>query len=259
MRCDELKELIPLHAIDLLDADEQAAVRGHLDAGCPRCAAEMAAITGTLDLLPLALPEEEPSPMAKARLMAAVRQEGSAAARPPARTPLQASSRWAAWGTAAAAALTGALIAATITSAVMMRRQDELMDQMASLRREVQEAKQTIQLVSSPFMKVANLLGQGEKSEQAARLFWDPERGSWQLYAANLPAAPAGRTYQLWVITDAGRKISAGTFDTRLEAAAAGRVTIPSDAGRPAAAGVTVEPVGGSEQPTTTPFLVGSI
>jgi len=258
MRCDDLKELIHLHAIDLLDAGEEAAIREHLDAGCPRCAAEMAAAARTVDMIPFALPEAEPSPMAKARLMAAVQQETRTSSTEPVAAHAASTPR-PAWVLAAAASAAAALISGVVTGSVLMRRQDELLAQMATLERQVREARESIHLVSSPVVKVVNLIGQGNRSGQTARLFWDPTRGSWQLYTGNLPAAPSGRTYQLWVITDGGRKISAGLFSAEPDGVAAGDVVLPGDAGSAVVAGVTVEPEGGSPQPTTQPFLVGSI
>src|SRR2546428_13541408 len=94
MRCEELKELIQLRVVDRLEPHEELSVRQHLDAGCPRCVAELASATETVSMLPFALPEEEPSPMAKAKLMAAVKKMSTdgasiagtrAVARPPRR------------------------------------------------------------------------------------------------------------------------------------------------------------------------------
>lgn len=250
MPCEEVKELIQLRALDLLDLREQDVVREHLQSGCPRCAAEAAAISETVSLLPFALPQEEPSPMAKARLMAAVSREVAAASSTVVR-PV--------WRVAVAASIVAALAGAALSGFVMMRRQEQLVAEVASLKLQVSEARQSIRLLTSPGVEVVELTGQGERAGQAVRLFWDRAGQSWQLYASNLPPAPAGKVYQLWVITEDGQKISAGTFDTAMMTAAAGSLNVPSGAGRATLAAVTLEPTGGSAQPTTRPFLVGSL
>ena len=60
-RCDELAELLALRVLGALEPEEEARVARHLEAGCPRCAAELAAASETLSLLPYALPEVKPS------------------------------------------------------------------------------------------------------------------------------------------------------------------------------------------------------
>ncbi|NTY02197.1 anti-sigma factor [Deinococcus sp. JMULE3] len=59
--------------------------------------------------------------------------------------------------------------------------------------------------------------------------------------------APQGRVYQLWRIEN-GQPVSAGVFDGQ------GIVILRAQAGQTVA--VSVEPTGGSEQPTSTPILI---
>lgn len=71
--------------------------------------------------------------------------------------------------------------------------------------------------------------------------------------ASDLPAPPDGRTYQLWVIGggDPGRIRSAGLLD--LSAGTTQALVEGVGAGDQIA--VSVEPEGGSQQPTTTPVV----
>ncbi|HEY3174818.1 MAG TPA: anti-sigma factor [Candidatus Polarisedimenticolia bacterium] len=270
MRCEEIKDLIPLREVDLLDTVEEARVREHLDTGCPRCAAELAAARELTHMLPFALPPVEPSPMAKARLMASIGKEGVSGPRrsQKVRSPFRG---------AAAAALAASLVTAAVTVALMARRQADLTaryeqvtaglreeigrqsEELTSLSRQVRAARDSIQFVSSPGVLTVDLQGQGERARTAARVFWDRRRDQWRLYAGDLAAPAPGRTYQLWLVTDAGVKISAGTFSAPVEAAASGTVTVPAGAGKVVAAAVTDEPEEGSSQPTTAPFLLGNV
>lgn len=83
-------------------------------------------------------------------------------------------------------------------------------------------------------------------------LVWSAEQGRSVLVADGLPDVGADETYELWYIDDAGAT-SAGTF----EASGAQTWRVLEGDFRPGVAvGVTVEPAGGSPQPTTEPIVV---
>ncbi len=85
-----------------------------------------------------------------------------------------------------------------------------------------------------------------------ATVVWSAERGQSAILFDGLTAAPAGRTYQAWYI-DADGPQSAGTFDASGDATA---FLLDGALTAGAAVGVTVEPDGGSDAPTTDPILV---
>ncbi len=87
---------------------------------------------------------------------------------------------------------------------------------------------------------------------QEATLVWSNKLGISAVLVDNLPVLPDDQDYQLWYINAAGA-VSAGTFDSSGDGTA-WRVldgTIqPGDQ-----VGVTVEPNGGSDQPTSNPIV----
>lgn len=92
----------------------------------------------------------------------------------------------------------------------------------------------------------------------SARLYWNRDHGQVLLAAYRLPPAAPGRTYQLWGIAEGKAPVSLGTFSQAGE----GRdiVRFPVPAGLQLAIGaVTEEPAGGSPQPTSAPFLAGTL
>ena len=78
------------------------------------------------------------------------------------------------------------------------------------------------------------------------------ERGEAVIVATDLAAAPTGSAYQLWAISESGAR-SRGLLDTGSNNAAGQVIEWPADA---TTFGMTVEPAGGSAQPTTDPILV---
>jgi anti-sigma-K factor RskA len=261
MDCKAIQERLALAALDLLESEEERrALRRHLERGCPACSAEMAAVRETLGLLPYARTTEEPSPMVKARLMAAVRRDSASSAvgaGGPGRSRL--------WAAAVAAVVFVALLTGVLVSrrdrALVADLQSRLRSQereLSFLKQQVIRTRDTLQLVSSPGVSVIDLEGQAGRSESRARVFWDRGRQAWQIFVGGLSPPGKGRSYQLWMVT-ATAKISAGVFDPAMTAEASGSVAIPREAGAVVAAAVTEEPEGGSPQPTGALLLLGKI
>jgi anti-sigma-K factor RskA len=77
------------------------------------------------------------------------------------------------------------------------------------------------------------------------------QRGQAVLVADGLTPAPAGKTYQIWFLDSSGAATSAGFVPAGDHSA----VLLQGDPSKAAAVGVTLEPAGGSAQPTTKPVL----
>ncbi|MBF4568463.1 anti-sigma factor [Plantibacter sp. VKM Ac-2880] len=88
--------------------------------------------------------------------------------------------------------------------------------------------------------------------DATATLVWSGELGKSALLVDGLGSLPADKVYELWYIGEEG-PVSAGTFS-----AANGTTWRVLDGAMSAGdkVGVTVEPQGGSEQPTTDPIMV---
>jgi anti-sigma-K factor RskA len=72
MAPDKHTDLAALYALGALDGQELADFQAHLDAGCAECVAEVRTMEETAALLPRALPQSEPRPEVRERLMRAV-------------------------------------------------------------------------------------------------------------------------------------------------------------------------------------------
>jgi anti-sigma-K factor RskA len=85
-----------------------------------------------------------------------------------------------------------------------------------------------------------------------ATLVWSNELQRSAIVADGLTSLPGDRTYELWYIGEDGA-VPAGTFDTTTDSAVTqvlkGEMS-PGDV-----VGITVEPTGGSDQPTTDPIV----
>ncbi len=95
--------------------------------------------------------------------------------------------------------------------------------------------------------------------QPVVQLFWNRRTNLMLAHAFQLPPAASRRAYQLWFIPKHGNPIPSVTFNT--EPGGHGVVQqIPVPEGMElTAAALTDEPEGGSPQPTTTPFLIGTL
>jgi anti-sigma-K factor RskA len=159
---------------------------------------------------------------------------------------------------AAAACLTVAVLSQGRLSGArdsMVALQRELMD----TREELALKERTLTAFMGPDVHVVSLSENAGKP--SARVFWNHSRNVFIVSAFNVPKAPDGKTYQLWAIAKGKNPVSMGTFNTDAE----GRATVIVPVGTDVEGidfvdlcAMTLEPAGGSPQPTETPRLVGS-
>jgi hypothetical protein len=128
--------------------------------------------------------------------------------------------------------------------------------QIADLRRATDDARTQLAVLEAPDLQRINLAGQPAAPKASARAFWSRSRGL-VFTASDLPAAPAGKTYQLWVLTKAPAPISAGLFKPDPQGRVAAVFETPLDLPQPIGMAVTIEPDGGVPAPTGDKYLVG--
>lgn len=248
MTHEETTELAGLYVLDALSADERARVDAHL-ATCPEAHAEFAAVGGVAPALAsLADPVGAPASL-KNKVMADYRAGAGAAVWQPApvAAPRAAPGRasWLGWAAAAAAVLVIAVLGGW--GYVNQARAD------ADAQR-AQEFAQAIEVMSSPGSSVALLHGTGSAADATGFAALDAS-GAGYMVLVNLPAAGAGQTYQAWYIAD-GRPSSAGLLTVDGQGFAF--LALPGQPGTSVIA-MTVEPAGGSDQPTSNPILAGDL
>lgn len=280
---EEASESLAAAALDALPEETQAAVVAHAEQ-CPTCGPELIALReATARLAFSATTPTEGGVDAhltrvRARLLARARADltvtppvpstlaaraepgtGSARVALPPRTRSRAS---AALGLALAASL---LLAAGLWQSrsalkrqvgVAWGRTTRAESALDSTRRTLAESERQLATLSGPQVAVMSLTASG-KPAASALMFWDRASNTWTLYTHDLPTLPAGRTYQVWLVTPSA-KISAGTFEP--DASGAGRLqaryALAADSLR--AVAVTQEPAGGVPQPTGSIVIAGT-
>ncbi len=257
MTDDERRDNLLLYVAGALDPAERAEVRAYLATDGVGSAGPLAEARATFAAVGLGVDPVPPSAALRRRVL-----DGLA---PPA-------SRRPSWARRLAVPFATGAVAAAATFALVLLRPPAFLrptpsspdPAVAILEQQVRQRDQTIadlqgsvgreRAVVDAVLKssadVVRLAAQGPQPNAAAWLVWDRPAGRWVLLATHMVPSPPGRTYELWYVTTAGRKVRADTFDVAPDGSATVQTRVPADLGPLAVAAVTDEPVGGSSNPT---------
>ncbi|MEU2179610.1 anti-sigma factor [Streptomyces thermolilacinus] len=238
---DHLHAPTGAYAVNALPDDERAEFENHLR-NCPSCAQEVRELTATAARLGAAVAAVPPREM-RARVLdriATVRQVPPHV--PSDGTHARAPRRW----TAARLALAACVAACAVLGGVAVQQYQEARRAEAEARAAQRQAAELARVLAAPDARtVAGALGGGARATVVV------SRGEDRavFLAAGLPELPDSRTYQLWFARD-GEMRPAGLVRGD------GAVVMDGAVGGATGMGVTVEPAGGSPQPTTEPLAV---
>jgi anti-sigma-K factor RskA len=215
---DDVHALVGPYALDALDDGEHRDFEQHL-ALCERCREELAGLREAAASLAYGVSAAAPPPELKERILAQARAER------PNVVPLRRRRRnWTAPLAAAAAIAACAAVVLGVWASSLQNSKD-------------------------PFESVLAKPGSRLVSMGRAGAVAVAPDGSAVLAVA-VPSAPTDKTYEAWVI-DAGRAKPAGLFHG---GAGTSIVEVPRPVRPGAVVAVTLEPKGGSQQPTSKPL-----
>ncbi len=161
--------------------------------------------------------------------------------------------RWTWAGALAVAALVAGYLVWTLNSLErdLIRRAGEA----ASLKREVGQRQEFLKILGAPDTQVVALDGLKPSPGARGQVWWHRNGGGF-FVANGLPAAPDGKTYQLWAIAG-GTPLSAGVFDVDRQGRATLRVKPLAGVEKVEMFAVTLEPAGGRPKPSGAMYLAG--
>ncbi|MFD5135390.1 anti-sigma factor domain-containing protein [Streptomyces sp. NPDC058378] len=245
MSTAELHTLTGAYALHALPEDERLAFERHLGA-CEACAQEVRELSATAARLGLAV-SVAPPPALRERVLrdiTTVRQEAPASGRSARAggSPGRAG-RWSTYALAACVA------AAAAFGGVAVWQNQVAQDARQEAARAAQHNEQVARVLTAPDAATSAAdLGNGARgtvvvSQSVNRAVF---------LASDMARPPGGKVYQLW-FDDAGTMRSAGLMDP---SATDDAVLLDGPVDRASGMGITVEPAGGSEQPTSDPVAL---
>lgn len=245
MSCVELREHYELYALGVAEEPERSEIRAHLERNCAECVSGVRSAREMVALLAAAAPEAQPPARLRRRVLAATAGESAP--------------RWIwapVWGAVAAAAVIAALlfqVRAQRAAAELARVES----QSTSQTRELARLNAAFAILNEPEARQVTF-GEGKPQPPRGRVFLDPKRGVL-LLASNLPPAPAGKRYEMWVIPKGGKPAPAGMFQSSEDGTAINLQPGPVDVASTGAVAVTLEVEAGVQQPTSTPVIVAAL
>lgn len=260
---DEIENLTGAYVLDAATADERAAVEAEADRS-QAVRNELTELADTAVMLGLAVEPVQPSPQLKSNLMSMLaatpqlarehRTEAESAAESAAEPvpaaesasafrPVESRARTR-WFTRPVAVLTAvAAAAALVIGGVVVTNQ--IADQ--AFQQAQAEQLDAITTAGDTRELTAEVAGGG-----TATLVWSNELGSAALMVDGIAPLPDSKTYQLWYIDENGAR-PAGVFDVGNSGTSWRVLDGAMHAGD--SIGLTVEPAGGSQTPSTKPVV----
>ena len=130
----------------------------------------------------------------------------------------------------------------------------EARDQSNRTAGELARIRAALDLLNEPETRLVTS-GGGVVLPPRARIFLNRSRGVL-LLADNMPSAPVGKIFEMWMIPKSGAPRPAGLFRAESDGRAIHLLSEPIDIASTAAFAVTLEPEAGSPAPTSKPFIV---
>ena len=286
----EGQETAALYALGALSQHEAHAFDVHLRDGCPACYAELEQfdqVVGALgtaavpvgppaylrDLLTLRIEREASEAPPASPSVLPFPEKAGAIHRKPVLKALPFTSVLLPWAAAAALliafaytfttwrterqSLRAALDQEKTQSSEALNENTILKQQLAKEGAVSAELAQINSVITSPQWRIIHLAGQGLAPDSSAVIYWDVKGNRW-VVTADLPPAPEGKVYQVWFVTPTA-KISAGLISPNKTGHGFTVVQFPSNVAPLAAAAITLEPEGGSQQPTMPIYALGKV
>ena len=236
---DPRREQAAAYALGALDENARLDFEVHL-VDCPGCEDEVRSFAPVATALAGTAPPIDPDVIVRRRVLEAVSRAASPGGRAFTRGVGSAWSR-APWLVAAASLALAVGLGAYV----------------ASYPRPASNARDVIVVLAAADLVHVELAGQPASPRASARAFWSRSRGL-VFTASSLPPLPAGRTYQLWIVTGQ-TPVGAGLMKPGTDGTVQAIFSPPTDLEGAVAFAVTIEPEGGVPAPTGDKFLVGLV
>lgn len=232
----DVHALTGAYVLDAVSDDERQTFERHLT-DCDACRQEVAELRETATRLGAAV-ATPPPPRLKASVLAQVRDTRQLPPEAPVIPLRRPRSPWALRLSAAAAVVLLAVSGVLAVLLVQATHPDDNTDTQAVAIAEILRSGD------------AQVVNQGDPSTGRMTALMSKSANRMLLLTSDLPAAPNGKDYQAWTIGEAATK-SAGLIQPQSGKAA---LEVPGiDAAQ--LVGITLEPAGGSDQPTQKPIM----
>jgi anti-sigma-K factor RskA len=250
----EIEELLPFYALDALSEESRQRVESYLAAN-PEARTRLDELTQAVSAIPYGIPPVEPPRRVKDELMRRIRADSASAGIRSSKED-QPSRRELRFDSLLRTLSFGAALAAILWAVILNIQMSRLENQVSLLTTALEAQSNSLQEISSRLSQPAassvvtvSLSGTAARPEARGQLIADPKSTSAVLVIAGLGQLEAGKIYQVWLIDSSGPQ-SAGLLAVDSSGQAVLIITSDLEIGQFDKLGVSIEPDGGSPQPT---------
>jgi len=224
---------LPAYAIGALDKDEIPELEAHLRS-CIHCQNELAAFKQVEMGLLTAIPKHTPDPKLRSRIRSKL----------PVPSRVNTPRFQLSWLTAALVVMVLLLVGGNLIAFQQIRQLKSNQDTLAS---QLENNKLVMAMLSYPETKTYPISG----SQVAGTIMVDTERNMAMILTWDMPQLQPDQTYQVWLIDAEGKRKSGGVFNADSRSPFTSTpVNLTDKITQYTGLGVTIEPAGGSPQPT---------
>lgn len=249
----DIEELLPFYALDALTEEERELVEKYLTEH-PEARQQIEEMENAAAALPYGVAAVEPPRRVKEALMARVASDSEARAsvRAPRQLPRRATRFENLFRTFSFVTAAIAIIWVIILNVQVLRLRNEisaLNDRVAAQSESLNQIITNLPQTNPSNVITVSLKGTEAQPQAQGQLIANPESQSAVLVISGLPKLEPGKTYQVWLI-DGGGPVSAGLLRVDENGQGVFIVTSKESIGSFKTLGISVEPDGGSPQPT---------
>lgn len=242
MTHSEMEEMYELYLMGVLESEPASEISDHLRRNCEHCSSRvnqaselLAAIASTADL-------KQPPAYLRQRVISMVAQ--------PAEEKKAAQPRW--WSYAFALSSAAAILL-LIWGVSEQTHLNLMRDQLQEVSRQRNELRAALVILGQTDMRTVKF-GKAE-AEPHGQVFVS-RNGGVVFLGRRLPQLADGRTFEFWLVPAKGNPQAAGLFTTNAEGLSVNVLSQSINPGEFAAIAVSIEPGGGSPQPSSKPILI---
>lgn len=257
----EINDLIPAFAIGITDNAETEQIKKYLQ-GNPAVSAEIAEYSQMAEALLFAVPFKKAPADLESRLLSAiapVAEVKSTGSLPQATEPLPCWKRIFTPTLAPQWVLAGAALAMMVLlNSYWIRQVNGLQETQMAMQEQLLQQETTLSVIAMDDMQRTVLPSVSAGELAKADIIWGEGFEVALVYVEDFPQLELGKVYQLWLIKDE-KRTSGGQFTVNEHGTGTLIVQLAQPLDEYDSLGITIEPEGGSEVPTSPPVVRGSV
>lgn len=253
LSCDEFLDLAAVVALDAGDAEDVRLVEAHADE-CPECLASLEQFRAAASALGSVVPQAEPDPAVRGRLLEAVRREPRPLVTRLWPRLVRRRKLSAAWLVAAVSLIVA--VASLVWVAMLQVQLGDLRGQALVAGERAARFDRVASVLASDQLAVKPLEPAVATVPSSGYVFLDPVSGTGMLMCHDLPPLQQGHAYQIWFVRGNDR-VSGGMLWPDPRGDGYTMIRVPPDLQSFDSLGLTDEPGTGSAWPTS-PKVIGT-